>query len=102
MEEEEKVELVKEGKGYRIITQHLGTGSACGLSLTEDCYRQLKRLFTEDEYTLVQDEEPIENIQLLAKDPSGNLHLTSWRAPFSVFSCQNKQECSLMWLWKQV
>lgn len=48
----------------------------------------------------VSEQEPPYNIELLAKSPTGTIHLCSWRPACNIFSCQEKSESSWDWSWK--
>ena len=48
------------------------------------------------------DNEPPLNTLVLAKDPNGNIQLTSWRKSYGVFSCQGKSEGVYGWVWKNI
>ena len=50
----------------------------------------------------VSDKEPPHNVELLAKSPTGIIHLCSWRSAYNIFTCQVKSETSLDWQWKLV
>ena len=50
----------------------------------------------------VYDQEPPLNIEILAKDPKGVIHLTQWRERYGIFMCQSKSEGSFDWQWKQI
>lgn len=53
-----------------------------------------------DNFINVSQKKPPKNIQLLAKSPSGEINLTSWREDYNVFSCQKNDESSCEWSWK--
>lgn len=46
--------------------------------------------------------EPPLNTEILAKDPNGNIHLTTWRESYGIFSCQGKSEGVYGWFWKNI
>ena len=50
----------------------------------------------------VSEQDPPPNIELLAKDPRGKIHLCSWRPRYYIFSCQSKGEESCDWYWKLI
>ena len=53
-------------------------------------------------FICVKDQEPPKNTELIAQDPKGVNHLTSWRESYKIFMCQNKQDNSYEWKWKQI
>jgi len=52
------------------------------------------------DWTYVHQEDPPIDIEVLTKDPSGVLHLTTWRSAYNIFSCQYKTDSSRDWQWK--
>jgi len=48
------------------------------------------------------DNEPPLYTEILAKDPNGNIHLTTWRESYGIFSCQGKREFVHGWVWKNI
>lgn len=50
----------------------------------------------------VHEQEPPTEGYVIAKSPNGVLHLTSWRESYKIFMCQNKQETSFDWSWKNI
>jgi len=50
----------------------------------------------------VMEQEPPHNIELLAKSPTGVVHLCSWRPAYNIFTCQHKSENSWDWSWKLI
>lgn len=50
----------------------------------------------------VCDQKPPVNINILAKDHEGNVHLTKWRESYGIFMCQSKSEVSFDWQWKKI
>lgn len=50
----------------------------------------------------VSEQEPPHNTELLAKSPTGTVHLCSWRPAYNIFTCQAKSESSLDWSWKLI
>ena len=54
----------------------------------------------QEEMTLVNEQNPPINEQLLVESPSGEFHLASWRPAYSIFTCQSKGEDSFGWRWK--
>ena len=50
----------------------------------------------------VSEQEPPHNTELLAKSPTGVIHLCSWRPAYNIFTCQNKSESSWDWSWKLI
>jgi hypothetical protein len=57
-------------------------------------------LVSENEWISVYLQYPPENIQVLAKSPSGMVHLCHWRPAYNIFTCQEKRESSDDWSWK--
>ena len=53
-------------------------------------------------FICVKDQKPPKNTELIAQDPKGIKHLTSWRESYRIFMCQSKQEDSSNWRWKQI
>jgi hypothetical protein len=53
-------------------------------------------------FTLVADEEPPHDIELIVKAPNGNIHISSWRPAYNIFTCQSKSENSWNWSWKLI
>lgn len=54
----------------------------------------------DNEFILVYDKEPPHNTELLAKSPNGTLHLCHWRPAYNIFTCQEKRESTIDWMWK--
>jgi hypothetical protein len=50
----------------------------------------------------VCEQEPPHNTELLAKSPTGVVHLCSWRPAYNIFTCQAKSESSWDWSWKLI
>lgn len=50
----------------------------------------------------VSEQEPPHNTELLAKSPTGTVHLCSWRPAYNIFTCQSKSERSWDWSWKLI
>jgi hypothetical protein len=50
----------------------------------------------------VSEQEPPHNTELLAKSPTGVVHLCSWRPAYNIFTCQAKRESSWDWCWKLI
>jgi hypothetical protein len=50
----------------------------------------------------VSEQEPPHNTELLAKSPTGVVHLCSWRPAYNIFTCQAKSESSWDWCWKLI
>ena len=50
----------------------------------------------------VSEQEPPHNVELLAKSPTGTIHLCSWRPAYNIFTCQSKGERSWDWEWKLI
>jgi len=50
----------------------------------------------------VNEQKPPHNIELLAKSPTGTVHLCSWRPAYNIFDCQAKSESSWNWSWKLI
>jgi hypothetical protein len=50
----------------------------------------------------VSEQEPPHNTELLAKSPTGVVHLCSWRPAYNIFTCQSKSESSWDWSWKLI
>jgi len=55
-----------------------------------------------DSFISVGDQEPPHNTELLAKSPTGTVHLCSWRPAYNIFTCQSKSESSWHWSWKLI
>lgn len=55
-----------------------------------------------DDFILVDEQKPPHNVELLAKSPTGTIHLCSWRPAYNIFTCQTKSEESWDWKWKLV
>ncbi len=53
-------------------------------------------------FILVSEQEPPNNTELLAKSPTGTVHLCSWRPAYNIFTCQTKSESSWDWSWKLI
>ena len=47
-------------------------------------------------------QEPPHDTELLAKSPTGTVHLCSWRPAYNIFTCQAKSESSWDWSWKLI
>jgi hypothetical protein len=81
-----------------IITQHKFDHIS-----SEQAVSELLDLFDVScSFILVDEQEPPHNIELLAKSPTGTVHLTSWRPAYNIFSCQAKSESSWAWKWKLI
>jgi len=50
----------------------------------------------------VCEQEPPHETELLAKSPTGVVHLCSWRPAYNIFTCQAKSESSWDWSWKLI
>jgi hypothetical protein len=50
----------------------------------------------------VSEQEPPHNTELLAKSPTGTVHLCGWRPAYNIFTCQDKSESSWNWSWKLI
>ena len=50
----------------------------------------------------VGEQEPPKHIELLVQSPEGVNYITSWRDAYSIFACQNKNENSYDWKWKEI
>jgi hypothetical protein len=50
----------------------------------------------------VSEQEPPHNTELLAKSPTGTVHICSWRPAHNIFTCQGKREHSWDWSWKLI
>ncbi|MEZ7966935.1 MAG: hypothetical protein QMB45_05080 [Flavobacteriales bacterium] len=50
----------------------------------------------------VYDKEPPLNIDVLAKDEDGFIHLTQWMPSSVIFACQGKKDSSFNWQWKNI
>ena len=57
---------------------------------------------TTNGWVKVYDKTPPDDVELLAKAPDGNIHLTEWRPAYDIFCCQSKNEVSYDWEWKLV
>ena len=68
----------------------------------EEAKSNLLVLFGMCDWLYVNEKEPPINIELLAKDPNGCVHLTSWRPAYDIFCCQNKTDYSDDWQWKLI
>ena len=40
--------------------------------------------------------------EILAKSPTGIVHICHWRHAYGIFTCQMKSESVLGWLWKPI
>jgi hypothetical protein len=81
-----------------IITQHKFDHIS-----SEQAVSELLDLFTvSSSFISVVRQEPPHNIELLAKSPTGTVHLTSWRPAYNIFTCQAKSESSWNWSWKLI
>lgn len=40
--------------------------------------------------------------EILAKSPTGIVHICHWRRSYGIFTCQMKSESVLGWLWKPI
>jgi hypothetical protein len=69
---------------------------------THDVDEVVDNIITLFDFIDVIDETPPKNIELLAKSPTGVIHLTSWREAYSIFSCQCKGESTYGWSWKNI
>ena len=63
---------------------------------------ELIKWYEKNSWKLVSDETPPANIQLLAENPRGVVHLSSWRSSYHIFACQGKNESSESWKWKTI
>jgi len=76
------------------------------LEYFEDIIEATKKALTipvvSNSFICVKDQEPPKNTELIAQDPKGGNYLTSWRESYKIFMCQNKQEDSSEWKWKQI
>ncbi len=61
-----------------------------------------EQLELNDNFIRVSEHTPPENVELLAKSPTGCIHLTSWRPDYKIFTCQDKKESSYDWSWKNI
>jgi hypothetical protein len=61
-----------------------------------------EQLELNDNFIRVSEKTPPENIELLAKSPTGDIHLTSWRSSYNIFGCQEKTASSYDWSWKTI
>lgn len=59
-------------------------------------------LQSNNEFIPVNEQKPPDNVELLAKSPTGTIHLTSWRNGYNIFSCQEKTANSYDWSWKLI
>lgn len=69
---------------------------------THDVDEVVDNIITLFDFILVSDETPPKNIEILAKSPSGTIHLTSWRDAYDIFCCQCKRESTYGWSWKHI
>ena len=69
---------------------------------SKEVKEQLNTLIINDAFIYVKDQEPPINTELVAQDPNGVNHLTTWRESYKIFMCQSKQEDSLEWKWKEI
>lgn len=96
----------------QLIDRHAQTlKSWVGTGLAKDeCIGLIKNAVDEalflygvsNSFICVKDQEPPRNTQLIVQDPNGGNYLTSWRESYKIFMCQNKQEDSSEWKWKQI
>lgn len=70
------------------------------INLMDYDFKQAKAM--ENNWKLVYDETPPIGIELLAKSPTGSIHLTSWRPAYDIFCCQEKRSSSEDWYWKLI
>jgi hypothetical protein len=71
--------------------------------LTKKQQEEIIRLVEERSgFILVSEQEPPHNTELLAKSPTGVVHLCSWRPAYNIFTCQDKRERSWDWSWKLI
>lgn len=61
-----------------------------------------EQLELNDNFIRVSEQTPPENVELLAKSPTGCIHLTGWRPAYNIFTCQGKRESSYDWSWKTI
>jgi hypothetical protein len=54
------------------------------------------------DFISVGEQKPPHDIELLAKSPTGTVHLCSWRPSYNIFTCQDKSESSWDWSWKLI
>ena len=70
---------------------------------THEAKDKLLRLFGDrDIFISVGEQEPPHNTELLAKSPTGTVHICSWRPAYNIFTCQSKSESSWNWSWKLI
>lgn len=50
----------------------------------------------------VGEKEPPKHKELIVQSPDGQNYLSSWRESYSIFTCQNKDEDSFDWKWKEI
>jgi hypothetical protein len=65
----------------------------------KDAENQLLHLFNHRWFDITE-KEPPNNIEIIAKSPSGILHLTNWRTEYGIFMCMGKSEDINDWQWK--
>jgi hypothetical protein len=53
-------------------------------------------------FIAVSAQQPPRDIELLAKSPSGTIHICQWRPEYDIFTCQTKIEKSWNWEWKLI
>ena len=83
---------------YKICTQ-INDGQ---ISVVE-AQEQLLLLFSvSGSFISVSEQEPPHNTELLAKSPTGTVHLCGWRPAYNIFTCQDKSESSWNWSWKLI
>jgi len=75
------------------------TGENC---IGETANQLLDLFAVSGSFILVGEQEPPHNIELLAKSPTGTIHLCHWRPAYNIFTCQAKSESSWDWSWKLI
>ncbi len=70
--------------------------------LHEQMENDIKYLLELQDWKYVSEQTPPNSVELLAKSPSGCVHLCNWREAYSIFTVQAKSESSYDWQWKLI
>lgn len=104
--------MITKGKIIEVFNKYAVGG--CNAEITEDDLElfaleiealnqeQLNIPHVVESWICPMDNEPPLNTEVLAKDPNGNVHLTTWRGNYNIFSCQGKSEGVYDWVWKNI
>lgn len=69
----------------------------------DDAKSLLFDLFSiDDGFINVYDQDPPSDVEILAKSPSGTIHLCHWRPAYGIFTCQDKRDKTIGWMWKKI